>query len=412
MTQDPLALSDALWRGEIDPGEVNPFSFMGDLTEVAPGIAFVPSFANVTACTTGDGLVLVDTGSPMFASAIHQQVRSWSRAPLDTAIYTHGHIDHVFGVAPFEAEETPRPKVIAHARVPERFRRYELTASYNGLINRRQFGLADLQWPTHYRYPDETYEDAVELSVGDRTFALNHGKGETDDATWVWIEDERVLCCGDFFIWASPNAGNPQKAQRYPAEWAEALRAMAELGAEILLPGHGLPIAGADRVRTALEDSAELLESIVSQTLAMINAGSRLDAIVQTVKAPPHLLGKPYLRPVYDEPEFVVHNIWRLYAGWYDGDPATLKPPTEAAVASEVANFAGGAAALAKRAKEVADEGNLRLAGRLAEWAVLADPRDDEVRSAHADIYERRAATEASTMAKGIFSWAASESRS
>jgi alkyl sulfatase BDS1-like metallo-beta-lactamase superfamily hydrolase len=187
---------------------------------------------------------------------------------------------------------------------------------------------------------------------------------------------------------------------------------MAELGAEILLPGHGLPIAGADRVRTALEDSAELLESLVSQTLAMINAGSRLDEIVHTVKAPPHLLEKPYLRPVYDEPEFVVHNIWRLYAGWYDGDPATLKPPSEAAAAGEVATFAGGAAALAKRARELADGGDLRLAGRLAEWALLAGPNDDEVRAAHADIYSRRASTESSTMAKGIFSWAASQSRS
>jgi len=24
----------------------------------------------------------------------------------------------------------------------------------------------------------------------------------------------------------------------------------------------------------------------------------------------------------YDDPEFVVHNIWRLYGGWYDGNPA------------------------------------------------------------------------------------------
>src|SRR5947208_3667236 len=52
-------------------------------------------------------------------------------------------------------------------------------------------------------------------------FELHHAKGETDDHTWTWIPSEKVLCCGDLFIWASPNAGNPQKVQRYPREWAE-----------------------------------------------------------------------------------------------------------------------------------------------------------------------------------------------
>ena len=159
-----------------------------------------------------------------------------------------------------------------------------------------------------------------------------------------------MLCTGDLFIWASPNCGNPQKVQRYPREWAIGLRKMADLGAEVLLPGHGLPILGADRIEQACYDAAELLESLVEQTLALMNEGARLDDIVATVEAPAHLLEKPYLRPVYDEPEFVVRNLWRLYGGWYDGNPARLKPPTDAAIAAEVASLAGGATRLAERA--------------------------------------------------------------
>ena len=54
-----------------------------------------------------------------------------------------------------------------------------------------------------------------------------------------------MLCCGDLFIWASPNAGNPQKVQRYPLEWADALRQMLALydgpgrRPEVLLPVTG-----------------------------------------------------------------------------------------------------------------------------------------------------------------------------
>src|SRR5205814_7549093 len=157
-----------------------------------------------------------------------------------------------------------------------------------------------------YRYPDVTYRSTLTLTVGATRFDLHHARGETDDHTWTWVPDKKVLCCGDFFIWASPNAGNPQKVQRYPKEWAAALREMAGLGAEALLPGHGLPIIGAERIAQALTDAAELLEHLHDQTVAMMNEGARLDEIVHTVHAPAHLLERPYLQPIYDEPEFVV----------------------------------------------------------------------------------------------------------
>ena len=59
---------------------------------------------------------------------------------------------------------------------------------------------------------------------GDCTFELTHGRGETDDHTWTWIPERKLLAPGDLFIWAVPNGGNPQKVQRYPIEWAAALR--------------------------------------------------------------------------------------------------------------------------------------------------------------------------------------------
>ncbi len=53
----------------------------------------------------------------------------------------------------------------------------------------------------------------------------------------VWIPSKRVVCTGDLFIWAFPNAGNPQKVQRYPQYWAQALRKMIDKKPRILLPG-------------------------------------------------------------------------------------------------------------------------------------------------------------------------------
>ena len=416
---DVLELADQLWRGERDIGGVHPVGSGGDLVTVADDVAFVPSFANVSAFSTDEGLVLVDTGSLPLARVVHGQLRGWRPdAPLHTAVYSHGHIDHVFGVPVFEEEAVTRgwgrPHVIAHEALPHRFDRYVLTAGYNEVVNQRQFQLPNLRWPLEYRYPDETYRRRAEVTVGDHRFELHHARGETDDHTWTWVPGRRILCCGDLFIWASPNAGNPQKVQRYPKEWAVALREMVSLAPDVLLPGHGFPIVGADRVEQALTDTADLLDSLHDQAVALMNQGARLDEVIHTVRAPSHLLDRPYLRPIYDEPEFVVRNVWRLYGGWYDGNPATLKPAREAALATEVAALAGGAARLAARALDLAETGGddaLRLAGHLAEMAALAAPEDSSVQAARAEVFERRVAAEASTMSRGVFSWTAAESR-
>jgi alkyl sulfatase BDS1-like metallo-beta-lactamase superfamily hydrolase len=412
---DVLETADRLFTGALDIADHHPFSQFGELAAISDTTAFVAAFANAAAFRTAAGLVLVDTSSPFLCGRVHDTLRSWTAERLDTAVFTHGHIDHCFGVDLYEAEAAEHgwapPRVVAHEKISDRFARYVETAGYNGIINQRQFRTPEPFWPTEYRYPDETYRDRLDLDVGGERFELHHARGETDDHTWVFVPARRVLCTGDLFIWASPNCGNPQKVQRYAIEWARALEAMAALDAEVLLPGHGLPVVGADRVRAALTDAARLLEHLHTETIRMMNEGARLDDIVHTVQAPPDLLAKPYLRPVYDEPEFVVRNVWRLFGGWYDGNPAHLKPAPEATLAAELAALAGGAARLAARAVAVADAGDLRLAGHLAELAALAAPADAAVRSAHADVFERRVQAEASTMAKGIFNWAATQSR-
>jgi len=412
---DVLDLADRLWRGEVDTSEHHPLRHLGEIAVVRDDTGFVASFANVSAFDTPDGLLLVDTGSSLLSGAARDTLRSWTDRSVHTVVYTHGHIDHCFGVERYEEENRERrlsaPHVVAHAAVPARFDRYKETAGYNGAINRRQFGIDSFEWPVDYRYPDETYRDRLDIEVGGEHFELHHARGETDDHTWVFVPGRRVLCTGDLFIWASPNCGNPQKVQRYPKEWAAALRTMAELDAETLLPGHGLPIVGADRVHQALTETAALLEHLFNETLAMMNAGATLDDIVHTVEAPSQLLERPYLRPVYDEPEFIVRNLWRLYGGWYDGNPSRLKPAADSAIAREVATLAGGATALADRARQVAEEGDLRLAAHLVEWASAAAPDDATIHEARANIYRCRRDSESSTMSKGVFGAAARESK-
>ncbi|WP_200871806.1 hypothetical protein [Actinomadura welshii] len=109
-------------------------------------------------------------------------------APTAPPLHSHGHVDHVGGTAPFDAEEM-RPTVVAREAIAARFDRYRATAGYNSRINQRQFTAPGLTWPTEYRYPDRTYRDRVTLRRGELTFELEHARGETDDHTRVWVPE-------------------------------------------------------------------------------------------------------------------------------------------------------------------------------------------------------------------------------
>ena len=150
-----LELADRLWTGEEQTADHHPVGFMGQLTEVGDGVAFLPGFANVSAFETAEGLVMFDSGSFATAQLVHEAIRGWSEACLHTVVFTHGHVDHVFGLPLWEAEAVEKdwipPRVVAHENMPARFDRYRMTAGYNGAINRRQFPSDELQWPPDYR---------------------------------------------------------------------------------------------------------------------------------------------------------------------------------------------------------------------------------------------------------------------
>ena len=51
-----LDVADDLWTGARRIEDTHPFSTFGAAEEVADGVAFVPSFANVSAFATADGM--------------------------------------------------------------------------------------------------------------------------------------------------------------------------------------------------------------------------------------------------------------------------------------------------------------------------------------------------------------------
>jgi alkyl sulfatase BDS1-like metallo-beta-lactamase superfamily hydrolase len=409
-----------------------------ELSELTDDLAIVESFSHSVAVRTSDGIVAFDASGVHTGAAVVDALRGWHAEPISHLVYTHGHADHVGGSSFFaaaaERDGHRPPTVIGHRNVATRLDRYSFTNNWNLIINARQFGgvAGELNLsigdpsegatiatnPAARRFlplgtlrPDHEVGDESTWTVGDHTIELHHARGETDDHLWAWFPDRKWVMTGDFVIWNFPNAGNPQKVQRYPIEWAAALRAIIAKGPELLLPAHGLPIAGAERIARVLDDIATALEQLVDEVIAMMNAGATLDTIVHTVRVPADTLAKPYLRPFYDEPEFVVRNVWRQFGGWWDGAASRLKPSPDVELATVLAELAGGVDAVVSRAERAAGDGDLRLACHLVDIAGWAAPEDPTVHGARAAIYLQRRKAEPSLMSKGIFAAAARESQ-
>jgi glyoxylase-like metal-dependent hydrolase (beta-lactamase superfamily II) len=389
------------------------------IREVAPDTIFFPYFGNVIALRTDEGTVLVDTSLAGNGEQILEELRKRTEEPVHTIIYTHGHYDHVGGTDSFvrDAEERghPRPRVIGHARVPDRFRRYERMAGWTKFINSIQFGVpieAGFEQPPKpsFVYPDETYDESMTLEVGGERFELLHGIGETDDHTWVWAPERNLACAGDFFIWACPNVGNPWKVQRYAEGWAEGLEAIAAKRPAMLLPGHGPVIEGEEDVQTKTLNTARYLRSIHDQVVERMNRGQWLEQILREVEPPSDLLSEQYLQPIYGHPTFIIHGVWRQYGGWYDGDPADFFPSPTDAQAKEMVGLAGGDRVLA-RARELHAAGDVALACHLADWVRKAEPANLDAWQLWKELFEARAAVEPNMMARNIFKGAAAEAQ-
>ena len=269
------------------------------------------------------------------------------------------------------------------------------------------------KFPSDFRYPDLTYQDYLRFDVGGETFELFHGKGETDDATIVWMPKRRYLFCGDFFIWNAPNAGNPQKVQRYPEEWAAAALKILDLKPIVVFPGHGPPILGEDRVQEAFSNQYSLLKGICDHAMAGMNAGKSLGELMRTVPIQKKLISLPYLVPKYDDPRWFVATLWRRYAGWYTFDIRHLFPVAAKDVGDELAHLVGGAEKLAAHAESLLNRGGddqLGVALEIAEYAAATAGASTEAHRIRAKILRALEKRETTLMASSIYRAAAIDS--
>lgn len=356
--------------------------------QIKPGIWLIRfPIVNCVLVETNEGLVLFDTGMKPAGPALLKTVRGISNKRIHTIIYTHGHVDHCYGTWSL-IEDGEDPQIIAHESIKRRFNRYlkmrgSISKYMSQPLDQMPKDSLDIVWPTTY------FMDSLKLTIGDVEFQLFHFDAETDDQLFAWMPNEKVLMAADYYQGFLPNAGNGKRVQRNVESWTEALKKMASLQPEFLLPMHGEHLYDRQLINTNLSLVAETLDFIVAHTLNGLNAGSRKDQIYQSLELPDRLKNHPLLKPEYVTAKDISKMIIRQYTGWWDDIPSHWSPETMENQAKTIVKLAGGIDQLLEFTTTMI-ESNLVLASHLIDYAWLAEPQNEEVQLLALEIYRQR----------------------
>ncbi len=359
------------------------------VVEVGPGSYLIRMpIVNAAFFVTEEGVVLVDTGMGPAGPAILDAIRSVTDKPIHTIIYTHGHVDHAYGTwAIMESGETPQ--IIAHDLLESRFHRYiRLRGSLAKYMSQPEeqlpASISDLVWPTRY------FSDRLEIEVGGETFILQHHKGETDDQLYVWVPGRKALASADYYQGFLPNAGNGKRFQRHVEDWSVAMKEMAALKPQILLPAHGEEITDPAVIQENFLVLAEAFDYIVDHTIDGLNAGKRKDQIFESVQLPEHLANHSSLNVQYVTPNDISKMVIKKYTGWWDDVPSNWTPASMEDQGNMIIELAGGnIPAITSYARKMITQ-DIRLASHLTDWLFYARPDNAEVQQLVFDVYKSR----------------------
>ncbi|MGB1563372.1 MAG: MBL fold metallo-hydrolase [Sinimarinibacterium flocculans] len=345
-------------------------------------IFMVKDISNLYLVKTADGDLLVNAGFMDSAERNRALLAPHRSGPLRRIVITQGHPDH-FGGAP--ALREAGTELIAQRHFTDTCADFRLLAPY---FRRRSFKL----WGSTIKRkgppnappgmppviePDVVVDREYGFEQGGRRFELlSTPGGETLDSLVVWMPDERVVFTGNLFgpvFLAVPNlvtvrGDRPRSVRRY----LRALDRVRQLGAELLITGHGEPVRGAGHIRASLDRMHAAVNFIHDAVVDGMNAGKDVHTLMREIRLPETLkLGEPHGKVAW-----AVRSIWEEYSGWFHFDSTTdLYGVPRASVDADLVELAGGADALAGRAQGHADAGRPLEALHLLDIALRVEPR-------------------------------------
>ena len=356
--------------------------------ELAEGVHGFVGYAasNVYVLEGPDSLVVIDTTeSTAAATNILVDLRKKTQKLIETILYTHSHRDHISGASVFV--DGGDPDIVAwHGFSSDIIG--DATGPAKAMLDRtrKQFGFG-LGFPDEKvnlgcgpgdrpvegmgagHIPPKTliHVPRTQTVLAGHNVELFHAPGETPDHLVVWLPDLKLLISCDNYYHSFPNL-YPIRGSAYRdfAAWADTLDWMLTLNADILAPGHTLPVLGADAIAERVTDVRDAIRFVMRATADTLNTGHSIDEAAAMISLPPELADKPWLQEFYGRVPWAVRAYAVGMLGWFDGNPTNIERLSPLVEAQNMIALAGGATAVLQAAQHTDDpQWALELADRL-----------------------------------------------
>lgn len=264
--------------------------------------------------TDTEAIVIDSETSPAAGRALVQDIKALTDRPLKYVIDTHFHYDHLFGNQIFG----PDVQIIGHDHTRERLKantmqQYTFLTSVNparveSLRQRiaqetdpQQKATLERQVRNSLAYleqakevtqtpPNVTFDNTLTLYRGGRELHLMYlGRGHTDTDVVTFLPRERIVATGDLMESVLSYTGDS-----YPEEWIATLEKLKTLDFDTVLPGHGVPFKGKEKI-TAFQD---YLRDLIAQTNNFRKQGLSAEDAAQKVDLTKHAAMFPQIRGV------------------------------------------------------------------------------------------------------------------
>jgi alkyl sulfatase BDS1-like metallo-beta-lactamase superfamily hydrolase len=349
---------------------------------ITPFVFMARDISNAYLVTTGDGDLMVNTG--FFDDANQQRnlalLKPHRTGPLRHIVLTQSHADHFGGVPIFKEAGT---KVIGGPGYNEAWGDMDRLQPFFGPRSKKLWG-STLQRggapkPAPDVKPDILVDRHLTIEQGGRVFELIHApEGETVDNLIVWMPHEKIAFTGNLVgpVWLSMPFLCTLRGDKPRAVWnyLKSLEKLRALNAETVITGHGEPIHGAAKIRADIDKMHGAVSWVRDYTLDGMNAGKTVHELMRAVALPDHL----QIGQFHGKVSWAVKTIWEEYAGWlhYEDGTTELYGVPRSAVNADLAELAGGADALARRAQVHVEAGRALEAIHLLDVALGAEPQN------------------------------------
>jgi alkyl sulfatase BDS1-like metallo-beta-lactamase superfamily hydrolase len=353
------------------------------VVKISDSIYMAPMTSNVYLVMTSEGNVVIDTAPESDARAAKDLLTAVSDAPVKYIILTHGHADHIGGIGLWKQ---PGTQIIAQRNYVE-FLNY--VARLNGFFTPRNAVAFNRPahdagaWAGNFGAtidPTILFDEKYEFTLGGVQFELFSTPGETPDHLTVWIPAYKVAFIGDNYAGARipepmsfPNIYAIRGTKPRPAlDWIKSIDTVLTLKPEIVLNGHGAPIFGQEEITRKLTRYRDAIHYVHDETVKGMNAGKDVYTLMQEIKLP----ASYNLSEVFGKVSWSVRGIYDGYAGWFDGNPASMYDVPPSSVYPDLVKLAGGPERVAQLALKTLQAGKPVEALHLTDVALAFDAKN------------------------------------